>query len=216
MERIETKITIADYNISLILNKPRVFKECLIIANGAGGNMHSPFILKFHKLIADQGIMTVKFNFHYQEIGKKFPDSNKKCQETYLGVINYLDSEHVNIKNIVPGGKSMGGRIATQIAGQIESPKLIVFGYPLHPPGKPGQLRDQHLYELDKNILIFQGENDSFGNRNEITPVINKLKDARIVFISNADHSLKTPKKSLMTEQQVNEIILKEVKDFLD
>lgn len=217
MESSVKQIKIADYIISVAINKPDKYSCCLIIANGAGGNMHSPFISRFHKRFCAENIMTVKFNFHYQEIGKKFPDSNKKCRETYLGLIDYLvNHEHLDIKSIIPGGKSMGGRIATQIAGQIESPKLIIFGYPLHPPGKPDKLRDEHLYDLNKNILIFQGENDAFGNKAEITPIVRKLKNTRFVFISDADHSFKLPKHSSLTEENVNELIIKEVKDFLD
>jgi predicted alpha/beta-hydrolase family hydrolase len=210
------QITINGYNISLAVLRPELYKKCLIIANGAGGNMESEFISRFHQRLCLENIITVKFNFHYQELGKKVPDRNNKCRETYLGVVNYLiHNEKIAAENIILGGKSMGGRIATQIAGQTGCEKIIVFGYPLHPPGKPDKLRDAHLYDLDKKVLIFQGEKDAFGNRDELDPVIKKMKNTRVVYIPQGNHSLKAPKKSGFSNEQIEEMIVEGIKDFI-
>ena len=211
----KAQLEIAQYTISAVIHKPAEYTYCIIIANGAGANMHSAFISNYHRRLAEENYMTVKFNFHYQEIGKKIPDSNQKCQDTYLGLISYLVAkENLNIENIIPGGKSMGGRIATQIASRIKSQKLIIFGYPLHPPGKPDKLRDAHLYDLTQKVLIFQGERDVFGNKEELAPVAAKMKNCLVKFIPGGDHSLKAPKKSGYGTQDVEGMIIREIRNF--
>jgi len=212
---IELPVQIKNYKISICINKPDDFQTCIIIANGSGGNMHSEFISRFHIKLAEVGFMTVKFNFHYQEVRRKIPDRNDKCQETYSGVVDYLvEKENILLTSIVPGGKSMGGRIATQIAGHIKCKKIIVFGYPLHPPGNPSKLRDEHLYGLEQDILFFQGERDSFGTKDEMEPIIAKMKHAKAYFIPMGDHSLKAPKKSGLSSSQIDEKIIEELKLF--
>jgi hypothetical protein len=110
----------------------------------------------------------------------------------------------------------MGGRIATQIAHQVNCQKILVFGYPLHPPGKPEQLRDEHLYPIEQQVLVFQGENDIFGNKHELQPVISKMKNARAIFITNGDHSLKVPKKYGNDEAEIKQMITEEAFHFIN
>ena len=211
----KVKIAINNYEVSAQLLIPDAFKQAFVIANGAGANMHSDFISRYHQKFAENGFLTAKFNFHYQEIGKKFPDKNEKCQETYLGIINFLKSNYIKESQIAIGGKSMGGRIATQIAGKVSCPKIVVFGYPLHPPGKPQKLRDAHLYPLQQQILFIQGERDAFGNKSEMDQVVNKMKQAQIFIITQGNHSLKAPKKSGLDNRQLEEMIFENVTKFL-
>lgn len=159
--------------------------------------------------------MTINFNFHYQEIGRKFPDANEKCQQTYIGVYNYLKGI-VEENKIIVGGKSMGGRIATHIAPKINNRKIIVMGYPLHPPGKPNNLRDEHLYSITQKVLIIQGENDTFGNKAELDPVIEKMKDAHVLYIPFGNHSLKASKKSLLNNNDLEKKTLDYIVKFIN
>ncbi len=207
-------IKINDYSISVRFNMPDSFSHVLIIANGAGGNMDSAFIKHYSNSIAKHGIMTVNFNFHYQEIGRKFPDKNEKCQETYLGLYKHIMTEFA-ASNIVLGGKSMGGRIATQIAGVLSCKKIVVLGYPLHPPGKPQKLRDEHLYPLEQKVLFVQGENDAFGTKSEMERVILKMKTAQAHYVSSANHSLKAPKKSGLDNDVLEKNIFETIVTFI-
>ena len=212
----EVKIEIKNYSVSARLLIPDEFEKVIIIANGAGANMHNSFISGYCEKLANKGLMTTKFNFHYQEVGRKIPDNNEKCQETYLGIINFLKENYLDEKNIVISGKSMGGRIATQIADNVQCEKIIIFGYPLHPPGKPEKLRDEHLYPIQQKVLIIQGENDAFGNKMEIDPVVLKMKDAQAIFIPQGNHSLKAPKKSGLDNAELEEMILQGVLKFIN
>src|SRR5215831_7758848 len=115
--------------------------------------MNSPFMSFFHRELAERGYLSVKFEFDYMEGKRKVPDPQPKLQERYREVIREVETEF-KPKRLVIGGKSMGGRVASYIAGDIPMVAGLVFlGYPLHPPGKPGQLRDEHLYSLYRPML---------------------------------------------------------------
>jgi uncharacterized protein len=104
------------------------------------------------------------------------------------------------------GGKSMGGRIASQIAaaGLDELSGLVFLGYPLHPPGKAEQLRAEHLSRIGKPMLFVQGANDTFGTAEELRPIVKRLKPAAQLYaIAGGDHSFKVPKKSALPQEQV-------------
>ena len=94
------------------------------------------------------------------------------------------------------GGKSMGGRIASQVAaghdcGPIAG--LIFLGYPLHPPGKPQQRRDAHLPSIVEPMLFVQGSRDTFGTAAEIRELLPALQAATLHEVIDGDHSLKVP-----------------------
>jgi hypothetical protein len=87
----------------------------------------------------------------------------------------------------------MGGRMATHLgaAGLEGLSGIVVFGYPLHPPGKPDQLRVDHLPSITVPVLIVQGERDTFGTPRELTPAIDSMKAAvQLQIVSRGDHSL--------------------------
>ena len=87
----------------------------------------------------------------------------------------------------------MGGRIATHLAAQGLDPLagVVCFGYPLHPPGKPDQLRIAHLPSITAPMLIIQGERDIFGTPAELQPHLDSMTaDVRLRVVVRGDHSL--------------------------
>src|SRR5262249_23013534 len=107
--------------------------------------------------------------------------------------------------------KSMGGRIASQIAagdpgaspGMAEVAGLVFLGYPLHPPGKPEQLRSRHLPAISVPMLFVQGARDAFGTPEELRPILAKLEaPAELLVIEEGDHSLKVPKAGGLTQAE--------------
>ena len=102
----------------------------------------------FFSELSARGFLSVRFNFDYMEAGRKMPDAQPKLQTRYRSVVADVIAAH-QPKHVIIGGKSMGGRVASYIAGDTPGVDGMVFlGYPLHPPGKPDQLRDAHLYGL--------------------------------------------------------------------
>ena len=169
---------------------------CVTIAHGAGGPMHSQFIRYFHTELARHGFITVKFNFPYMEAHRRFPDRPEKLEETYRRIIRQVESREQKPDRIIIGGKSMGGRIASQLAssGDPEIDGLYFLGYPLHPPGRTEQLRDEHLYKIKKPMLFLSGTRDNFARKDLLEKVLEKIgPNAQIHWIQDGDHSFKTP-----------------------
>ena len=171
-------------------------ETAVILAHGAGQGMNSPFMNYFQAELTTRGFLTVKFNFNYIEQKRKVPDPQPKLQARYRAVVAEVLAEH-KPKRLIIGGKSMGGRVASTIAGDIpEVSGLVFLGYPLHPPGKPDQLRDAHLYALAKPMLFISGTRDTFAERPLLEKVVGKIGDhAKLVWIEGGDHSLKTSRK---------------------
>ncbi len=177
-------------------DKMRDPSTCLIIAHGAGGPMHSPFIRYFHTELAKQGFITVKFNFPYMEARRKVPDRTEVLEGSYKATIEQARNSTHKASRIFVGGKSMGGRIASQVvaANGADIDGLFFLGYPLHPPGRTEQLRDQHLYKIKKPMLFLSGTRDSFARKDLLEKVVDRIgPNAQLHWIEGGDHSFKTP-----------------------
>src|SRR5580692_7252825 len=122
----------------------------LILGHGAGAGQTSAFMVSFATALAARGIETITFNFSYMEQGRRLPDSKDKLEACYRAVIETVARRKGARGRLAIGGKSMGGRIGSQVAaaGAPEVAGLVLLGYPLHPPGKKDQLRDQHLPQI--------------------------------------------------------------------
>ncbi len=189
-------------------------KTTIILGHGAGGNQLSPFMKSFAAALSERGFDAVTFNFVYSEKGRGSPDQRPKLEACYLAVIDtVMAQKKLKGNRLVVGGKSMGGRIASHVAPQREAVSALVFlGYPLHPPGKPEQLRDQHLKEVTAPMLFVQGSRDPFGTPEELKSVIKNLKlPAKLFLIDLGDHSFKVPKSTGLTQPDVFAQILDEI-----
>ena len=167
----------------------------VVIAHGAGGPMHSPFIRFFHTELAKQGFFVAKFNFPYMEAGRKVPDKRDVLEASYRAVIDRVREDAPTNHRIFIGGKSMGGRIASQVEANdaVNVNGLFFLGYPLHPPGKTERLRDSHLYTIKKPMLFVSGTRDSFARKDLLEQVVAKIgPNVQLNWIENGDHSFKT------------------------
>ena len=158
--------------------------------------MHSPFMIWFFRELSARGFLSVRFNFEYMEAGRKVPDAQPKLQARYRSVVADVIAAH-QPKRVIIGGKSMGGRVASYIAADTPGVVGLVFlGYPLHPPGKPDQLRDAHLYGLKLPMLFISGTKDPFAGRELLERVVGKIgENAALVWVEGGDHSLKRGRK---------------------
>lgn len=167
---------------------------CLIIAHGAGGPMYSPFITYFHSELAKKGFLAVKFNFPYMEARKKVPDKRDVLEASYRKVVEHVRSGKYSPSHLFIGGKSMGGRIASQIVPNVvDVDGLFFLGYPLHPPGRLDKVRDEHLYRIARPMLFVSGTRDAFASRDLLQKVITKLgPDAEVHWVQDGDHGFST------------------------
>jgi predicted alpha/beta-hydrolase family hydrolase len=213
----------------------------LILAHGAGANQMSPFIVCFATALAARGIDTVTFNFLYSEARKRAPDKNDKLEACWRKVIEAFREGVFGRRAddaLFIGGKSMGGRIASQVAASIafssevgfrfaaenastqkastDVAGLVLLGYPLHPPGQPDKLRIRHLPAIRAPMLVVQGSRDAFGTPDELRPVLERLTaPADLYVVEGGDHSFKVAKKAVPNQEQVDALVLDEVERWL-
>ena len=187
----------------------------LILGHGAGANQLSGFMRLFAAGLAERGLDVVTFNFLYMEQGRKIPDPAPRLEGCYRAVIDAaLKHKKLKENRLVIGGKSMGGRIASQVAAAAPDgiAGLVFLGYPLHPPGRPDKMRDEHLKDIHVPMLFAQGARDAFGTAEEIRAVIkNRRLPAELYVIEGGDHSFNVPKSLGVPQQNVYETIMNEV-----
>ncbi len=190
----------------------------LILGHGAGAGQTSAFMVSFATELASRGLDAVTFNFFYAEHRRGAPDPNDKLEACYRAVIETVRKHKKLARNrLAIGGKSMGGRIASQVAaaGVGDLAGLVFIGYPLHPPGKPEKLRSKHLPLIRSPMLFVQGSRDVFGTAEELRPIVKKLSRATLHVIEGGDHSLKVPKSAGVTQDEVYEAVQDEIARWL-
>jgi predicted alpha/beta-hydrolase family hydrolase len=192
----------------------------LILGHGAGAGQTHSFMVSFATELAARGIDVVTFNFSYTEHGRHVPDKNDKLEECYRAVIETVRNHKKLTQNkLAIGGKSMGGRIASQVAasGAGDLAGLVFLGYPLHPPGNPEKLRSKHLPDIKAPILFVQGSRDSFGTPDELRPIIKNMKTrAKLYVVESGDHSFKVPKSAGVTQEEVYRTVIDEIARWLE
>jgi predicted alpha/beta-hydrolase family hydrolase len=155
-----------DRHIQAVFGLPRspTMDAMLILGHGANNDLDHPVVAGVHERLAHEGVVTVRFNFLYAEEGRKHPDTEAVLEGTFRLVMEYVaEQEDFKGLELFLGGKSMGARIAAQLVAQGAGASGLVFlGYPLHPPGKPENLRDKPLYALPCPALFIEGSRDPF------------------------------------------------------
>jgi predicted alpha/beta-hydrolase family hydrolase len=217
-EELSVKVGESDSVTALLYpasTKDRV-ATTIILGHGAGAGQLSPAMRLFATGLVERGFDVMTFNFVYMEKRRSAPDPKAKLEACYQAVIETA-KKHKKLKGnrLVIGGKSMGGRIASQVAAaenDDEIAGLVFLGYPLHPPGKPEQLRDAHLKDIRAPMLFIQGSRDAFGTVDEIRAVIKRLRlPATLHPIEGGDHSFKVPKSTGVPQGKVFEDIMDEI-----
>ena len=193
----------------------------LILGHGAGAGQRSAFMVDFAHALSALGLDIVTFNFLYTEQGRKIPDRAPALETCYRAVI---EAARANIDSarraLFIGGKSMGGRIATQVAAadpQLPLAGLVLLGYPLHPPGKPEQLRDKHLPAIQRPMLFVQGARDVFGTPDELAPILGPLRPVpQVHVIAQGDHSFKLSRKNPEAQAAIYVDIRQAIVSFIE
>lgn len=183
-----------------LINGPNDAAATVLLAHGAGAPMDSPFMAAMAEGLAARGWRMVRFEFPYmarQRItGKRSaPDRMPVLQECFRAQV---ELERGN-GPLVIGGKSMGGRIASVLADALAVQGCLCLGYPFHPPGKPEQLRTEHLAALTTPTLILQGERDTFGRLGEVEAYLLSAQ-VQVQWLPAGDHSFKPTRSSGLTE----------------
>lgn len=224
VQQLKVKVTANDTVTALLYSASKKIRlgATIILGHGAGANQLSSFMQLFATGLADRGVDAMTFNFVYTEMGKGVPDPKAKLEACFRAIIDAaVNHKALKDNQLFIGGKSMGGRIASQVAADACEKKeplakqiagLVFLGYPLHPPGNPSKLRVEHLPSIEMPMLFVQGTRDSLGTVDEIHPFIKKLKlPAKVYAIEGGDHSFKAPKKFGKTQEEIYNSAMDEI-----
>ena len=178
--------------------------------------------MAFATAIAALGVDVATFNFLYTERGRRLPDRGPSLEACYRAAIEAIRAAVPSARRtLVIGGKSMGGRIATQVAAAdpaLPIAGLVLLGYPLHPPGRPETRRDKHLPSVGRPMLFVQGTRDTFGTPEELAPLLATLTPRPTLHaITGGDHSFKLAGRGMADAQaEVYRDVQRTITDWIE
>jgi uncharacterized protein len=188
--------------MEVLVDGPAVSRSTFVFSHGAGGPMDNAFMTAIARGIADRGVRVVRFEFPYMAArrgGKKTGAPDR--EPVLLDAWREIARRYAPPSQLVIGGKSLGGRMASMVADELGVAGLVCFGYPFHPQGQPQKLRTRHLESLSTPALFIQGTRDPLGNEAEV-PRYRMAGSIRVEWIPDGDHSFKPRVRSGLTEQE--------------
>jgi predicted alpha/beta-hydrolase family hydrolase len=175
-----------------------------VCAHGAGGHMADRSVLAISSALRERGIGTVRFNFLYRELKQHRPDAMPRLLACFEAVVARVRDELAPAWLIL-GGRSMGGRAASVLVSKgAMCDGLLLLAYPLHAPGRPQQLRIDHLPAIRVPALCLSGTRDPFCTPDLMTRTLAGLgPNWRMHWLEGADHSFHVLKRSGRTNEMV-------------
>jgi predicted alpha/beta-hydrolase family hydrolase len=144
----------------------------ILLATGAGAGQDHPGVAGLRTRLAASGYRVMTFEYAYRAAARRLRDE--------VG------------ERLVLAGRSMGGRMSTILAAEGEPcAAVVVYGYPLHPPGKPDRLRVDHLPRIPVPALFISGDHDALAPPEAIRRHLEPLPAATVAWIEGADHSFR-------------------------
>ena len=185
--------------VSGLLLRPEGARLLYVVAHGAGAGMRHPFLESIAQRLAERSIATLRYQFPYMEQGARRPDPPAVAAATVRAAVAEAARLAPGLP-LVAGGKSFGGRMTS--TAQAEEPLsavrgLVFLGFPLHPPGRPGDSRAEHLAQVRIPMLFLQGDRDEFADLKLLRPVVKRLGvGATLHLVEGGDHSFKVLKRT--------------------
>jgi predicted alpha/beta-hydrolase family hydrolase len=201
------KVAAGDTTVSAAYEDPMTpagRRAVFVCAHGAGGNMMDRGMLATANALRAQGIGVLRFNFPYKERKSGRPDPMPRLKETIAAVVDRARAELAPDLLII-GGRSMGGRAASMLAAEgFAADGLLLLAYPLHPAGKPEQLRDAHLPAISMPVLCVNGTRDALCTKSIMDDVLTRVgANWTMHWEEGADHSFHVLKSSGRTDAGV-------------
>ena len=191
--------------------------RAVLLAHGAGADMHAAALTTVADALASAKVPSLRFNFPYKAAGRRSPDRPPVLEASVRDAIDELTARtKLGVERLVLGGRSMGGRICSMVAATDGALGLTLLGYPLHPPGKPENLRVEHFPRLRMPVLFASGTRDPFGTPDELRAHAKAIK-GRVSFhwVETGDHGFKPLKASGLTTEGALDAVADAVVTFV-
>jgi len=200
---------------ALVYTPVKPVGSTLLLGHGASAGQRDQFIVDYATALAKRGVLVVTYDFPFMQHERKKPDPGEVLEECCRAAI--VAARECRPKNhLFVGGKSLGGRIASEVVAAggedvDDVAGVVVLGYPLHPMGKPAAARARHLLDLTVPLLIVQGTHDVFGTPTELRRILRELPRGSEVHAVEGDHSFKAPKNGALTQREIQDELQDEV-----
>jgi predicted alpha/beta-hydrolase family hydrolase len=195
-------------------------RPLVLLAHGAGAAMKSDFMTVTARGLVERGCAVARFQFPYMEQhvreGKRMPPNPAPVLIATWRAMLAKARQWRTRGPLILMGKSLGGRMASMFLAEGDVPEargVVYLGYPLHPPGKPDQLRSDHLPDVPVPQLFVQGSKDALCDLRRLAPVLARIGPAaRLTVVEGGDHSLVVKKTRPL---EGTEVWLDEVRAFI-
>ena len=219
MQHRARRFDVADGQVSGIVTLPdgAPAETVVVLAHGAGRDMNSSLLVGVADGLARNGFASVRFNFPYRERRSRAPDRAPLLEASYRAVLEQVRADReLRTRRAVIGGKSMGGRMASHLAAAgAPIDGLLLLGYPLHPAGRPTQLRSAHLARIGVPMLFLSGTRDALCRLDLLREALAGLRGATLHVIEDGDHSFAVRKRSGRDAAAVLDEIVQATVDWL-
>jgi hypothetical protein len=200
--------------VSALFDRHRNASWLLVLAHGAGAGMNHAFLESLSQELGAAGIATLRYQFPYMEKGRQVPDSPAILTATARAAVHKA-AELAPDLLLLAGGKSMGGRMTSTAASEEALANvcgLVFFGFPLHPPNRPGTKRAECLKRVTVPMLFLQGTRDTLADLKLLSPICAELGSrATLRVIDTADHSFHVLKRSGRNDAEILRELAQEV-----
>lgn len=208
---VKVHVSEAVGDVEALLLRPNDARSLLVLAHGAGAGMHHSFMESLACELAGFGVATFRYQFPYMQQRRGRPDAPALLTATVQAAVKAA-SDAASDLLLLAGGKSLGGRMTSLAFADGRSTVrptapvrgLVFLGFPLHPPGRPGTQRADHLMAVQMPMLFLQGTRDAFADLTLLRPICSKLAPhATLHVVAAADHSFHVLKRSGTTDADV-------------
>src|SRR5437588_9424433 len=203
--------------VSGLLLRPPDARWLYVLAHGAGAGMRHPFLETLARALAARQVATLRYQFPYMERRASRPDP----PDVAAAAVRAAAAEAARLAPglpLVAGGKSFGGRMTSTAQAEAPIPGvrgLVFLGFPLHPPGRPGDARADHLAQVQIPMLFLQGTRDEFADLELLRPVVKRLGDRATLHLADGgDHSFHVLKRSGRPDAEVLEELAAAVEEW--
>jgi hypothetical protein len=182
--------------VSGVLHRPQGAADCgAVLTHGTGGNCTAPLLVTIATALCGAGFAVLRCDLPFRQLRPKGPPSPSSAAADREGLRRAVAAlRGLGPRRIVLGGQSYGGRQATMAAAETPglADALLLFSYPLHPPGKPDRLRTEHFPRLHLPCIFVQGTGDPFGSLAELRDAAALIPVAPVIVpVDGAGHDLK-------------------------
>lgn len=211
--------------VEAVLLRPSDPRWLLVFAHGAGAGMHHPFMEHLAGALAGQGMASLRYQFPYMQQQRKRPDPPAMLTATVRAAIAAALEAAPGLP-LFAGGKSLGGRMtslavvderSTANAAMASVCGLVFVGFPLHPAGRPGMQRAEHLARVQLPMLFLQGTRDTLADFAILRSLCDTLVPRSTLHVVNGgDHSFHVPRRFGRTDADVLTELARAVASWAD